>query len=180
MAEWTDDGACLLAHFDNADDLLRAVTRLREEGYRLLEGYTPFPVDGLAEALHFEERRLPRIALMGAVFGGAGGMLMLWYLNAYDFPINVGGRPLDAWAAFALPAFEMLVLFAVLSVIGAMLWFNGLPRLHHPLFDARGFERVSSDRFLLAVGRADPIFDAERSGRLLEELGAVDLEMLAP
>lgn len=166
----------LLAVFTDPDALLCATRQMRAAGYRELEGHTPFPVEGLDDALGVEESRLPFIALAGGILGGSGGLLMQWYLNAYDYPINVGGRPLDAWPAFAVPAFETSVLGAVLAVVGAMLWLNGLPRLHHPLFDAPSYRRVSLDRFCLSVRREDPCFDREATARLLEGLGASVVE----
>ena len=65
-----------------------------------------------------------------------------------------------------------MVLGAVLAVLGGMLVLNRLPRLHHPIFDAPHFERVTVDRFFLAIERGDPCFDDERTPALLERLGA--------
>ena len=166
----------LLAEFERPEDLLRAAERLRARGYRRLEGHTPFPIEGLAETLGFEESRLPFIALAGGIIGGIGGLYLQWYLNAHDYPINVGGRPLDAWPAFAVPGFEMTVLGAVLAVVIGMLWLNGLPRLHHPLFNAPRFERVTRDRFLLSIAYDDPRFDRRETRRTLEQLGALAVE----
>ena len=166
----------LLAEFESPEGLLRAAARLRAHGYRRLEGHTPFPVEGLAETLGFKERRLPFLALAGGIIGGVGGMYMQWYLNAYDYPINVGGRPLDAWPAFAIAGFELTVLGAVLAVVIGMLWLNGLPRLHHPLFNSAHAERITRDRFLLAVEYDDPRFDRQETRALLERLGAASVE----
>jgi hypothetical protein len=166
----------LLAEFDSAEALLQAAEQMRAQGYRRLEGHTPFPVEGLAETLGFEERRLPFLALAGGILGGVGGLYLQWYLNAYDYPINVGGRPLDAWPAFAIGGFEMTVLGAVLAVVLGMLWLNGLPQLHHPLFNAPLYQGVTRDRFLLSVEHNDPYFDRDETRALLEELGASAVE----
>jgi hypothetical protein len=166
----------LLAEFETPEDLVDATLHLRMQGYRRLEGHAPFPVDGLAEALGFEERKLPFIAFAGGAVGGVAGLFLQWYLNAYDFPINVGGRPLDAWPAFAIPAFEMTVLGAVLAVVLGMLWLNGLPRLYHPLFNAPHYARVTRDRFMLSVEQDDPCFDRQDTRQLLEQLGAAFIE----
>jgi len=166
----------LLAEFESGEALLRAAEQMRAQGYRLIEGHTPFPVEGLAEALGFEERRLPFVALAGGIVGGVGGLYMQWALNAYDYPINVGGRPLDAWPAFAIGGFELTVLGAVLAVVLGMLWLNGLPQLHHPLFGARHYERVTHDRFLLSVEVRDPCFERRETRALLERLGASAVE----
>jgi hypothetical protein len=162
----------LIAEFDSAAALVAAAKSVRAAGYRRLDAYSPFPVEGLAAAIGFRERLLPWIALAGGAFGGIGGYLLQWWLNGLDYPINVGGRPLDAWPAFAVSAFELMVLGAVLAVLGGMLVLNRLPRLRHPIFDAPRFERVTLDRFFLAVERGDPCFDDERTPALLERLGA--------
>ncbi len=166
----------LVAVFTTPQDLVRATLEMRKRGYRRMEGHTPFPVDGLAEALGFEVRGLPGIALAGGLFGGGGGLFMQWYMNAYNYPINVGGRPLDAWTAFSVPALELTVLCAVLAVVIGMLWQNGLPRLHHPIFNAAAAGRISRDRFLLAVEYDDPRFDRDRTRALLEQAGALEVE----
>lgn len=165
------DPGGLIAEFASVDDLLAAVRTVRGAGYTRLDAFT-LPVEGLAAALGFEERRLPYVAL----FGGLGGFLLTYGLNAFDYPINVGGRPLNAWPAFAVPAFEMTVLFAALAVILGMLVLNGLPRLNHPVFDVPGFERVSVDRFLLLVKSEDPRFSPGRTRTDLERAGALGVE----
>ena len=43
------------------------------------------------------------------------------------------------------------MLAAALAGFVAFLVGSGLPRLHHPVFAAHGFERASQDRFFLAV-----------------------------
>jgi hypothetical protein len=166
----------LIAEFEDVPALMAAAKGAREEGYTRLEAYTPFPVEGLARALGFRERWLPFIALAGGAVGGIGGYLMQWWMNAIDYPINVGGRPLNAWPAFAVGAFELMVLGAVLAVLCGMLMLNGLPRLYHPIFNVERFRRVTLDRFFLTIRSDDPRFDVEKTGRLLERLGAVAIE----
>jgi hypothetical protein len=166
---------CLLAEFDDADALFVAASEVRRAGYTRIDAYSPFPVEGLAGALGFRERRLPWIALAGGLVGGIGGYLMQWSLNAVDYPINVGGRPLDAWPAFAVVSFYLLSLGTILATLGGMLVLNRLPRLHHPIFDAPRFERVTVDRFFLAIERDDEHFDEERTPALLERLGALSI-----
>ena len=166
----------LVAEFDDLDRLVAAIRRLRASGYRRLDAYAPFPAEEVPEALGFRENRLPYIALAGGILGGVGGFFLQWYLNAYNYPINVGGRPLAAWPAFALPAFELTVLGAALAVVVGMLWLNGLPRLYHPVFNADHFSRATVDRFFLAVEVADPRYHPERTRGFLLRLGANAIE----
>jgi len=170
----------LLAEFESPEALIEAARRCRAEGYRQIDAFSPFPVEGLASAIGFRERWLPFIALAGGATGGIGGYLMQWWMNALDYPINVGGRPLDAWPAFAVSAFELMVLGAVLALLLGMLALNRLPRLYHPVFNAPRFERATVDRFFLLIESEDPYFHDERTPALLERLGAVSVAEVPP
>jgi hypothetical protein len=168
----------LLAEFSRPEQLLDAVRRTRKTGYRRIEAYTPFPVEGLGEALGFDDQRVPWATFAGAVIGAAVGYGMQVYTNL-DFPIDIGGRPLLATPAFMLITFELSVLFAVTFAIGAMLVLNRLPRLHHPLFDLDRFHLASSDRFFLVVFSDDDKFDRSRTRRFLDGLGPVRVDVVA-
>jgi hypothetical protein len=162
----------LIAAFKDSAALVGAIRSLRRRGYCQLEAYTPFPVDGVAEALDFQDRSLTSIALGGGLIGAVLGTGVAWWCNAWDFTLNVGGRPLAAWPAFAIPGFETAMLGAALAALGGMLVRNGLPRLHHPVFNARLYRRSEDDAFLLLVESADPLFDRTTTSETLWALGA--------
>jgi len=171
----------LLARFEGPESLLAAARRARGDGYRRLDAFTPFPVEGLGETLGARRFPVPLIVLLGGIAGGLGGFLMQWFASAVHWRLNVGGRPLNSWPAFIPITFEMTVLFAGLAGLAGMLALNRLPRYHHPLFDAPGFERASRDAFLLWVGADDPRFERERTARWLREAGAAEIvEVPAP
>src|SRR5919202_7104095 len=107
----------LMAEFDNATDLVAAARRTYEEGYRKINGYSPYPIEELSEAIGFHHTRLPLIVLIGGVVGCLTGYLMQYYLEVVDYPINVGGRPFHSWPSFIPITFEMTVLFASLSAV---------------------------------------------------------------
>ena len=130
------DAYGLLAEFDSPEALTAAAKQAREAGYRRLDAFTPFPVKGLAQILRLPRPKISWVGLIGGFSGGGFAFLMQCYTN-YDFPLNVGGRPLYAFSAFAVVMFELTILFSALSMIVAMLWQNGLPRLNYPLFGAR-------------------------------------------
>ena len=160
----------LMAEFDNPEALLVAARRARQEGYRRMDAYTPFPIEELAEAIGFHHTRLPLIVLIGGVVGCVGGYLLQYYASVIGYPLNVGGRPFHSWPSFIPVTFEMTILVAAFSAVLGMLALNGLPRPHHPVFNAPRFALATRDRFFLCIEVTDPKFDREETRRFLESL----------
>ena len=163
--------AFLVAEFSEPEPMLEAAKALREEGWRV-ELHTPFPVKGMKEALAFHDRTVPHAFVIGGVLGAVGGFLIQAYAN-WAFPLDVGGRPLIAMPAFMLIIFELMVLCSVLTGLATMFVRNGLPRLHHPLFDAERFHLASDSRFFVSVLLDGP---SESDGRAtLGRMGALSV-----
>jgi hypothetical protein len=162
--------AGLLAEFRNAEALCAAARAVRVQGYTRAEGYAPFPVDGLAETLGMRRGGIAPAALAGGLLGGGAVYFMQWYAAVVDYPLNYGGRPLHSWPAFIPATFEVAILGAAFAAVLAMLWLNGLPRLHHPLFEVEEFELASRNRFYLYLPARDPAFAAAKARALLDEL----------
>jgi hypothetical protein len=176
MAE--DRSYGLLAEFETPEQLVEAARKARDEGYRDLDAFTPFPVYELFPVLRLRDRRVLWLGLAGGVFGCALAFGMQLFTN-FDYPINVGGRPLYALSAFAVVAFELTILFAALTPAIGMLALNGLPRLHHPVFAAPRFYRASRDRFFLCVLATDARFDAKKTRDFLKGLDPASVELVA-
>jgi Alternative complex III, ActD subunit len=158
----------LMAEFTTPEELLAAVHRAREEGYRHMDAYTPFPVEGLAEALGFHHTRLPLIVLIGGIVGAIGGYLLQYYVAVVDFPLNVGGRPFHSWPSFLPVTFETTILVAAFSAVLGMLALNGLPMPYHPVFHVPRFALATRDRFFLCIEAVDPKFERDGTRRFLE------------
>ena len=165
--------AVVLAEFLSPEEMLRAIRGLRARGYQPLDAFTPYPVKGAVEALGLGRSKLNWLVFGLGMSGAAAAYLIQWFCNAYDYPLNVGGRPLDAAPAFIPITFEMGVLAA--AVGGLCLYFiaAGLPELWNPIFDVPGFERASIDRFWVAVDPRDRSVDPNEVERDLKELGAI-------
>src|SRR6266566_9981058 len=170
----------VLAEFDTPDELLAATQRAREAGYRQMDAYTPFPIEGLAEALGFHRTRLPLIVLLGGIVGGVGGYLMQYWIAAIDYPLHIGGRPLHSWPAFIPVTFELTILVAALAAVLGMLALNGLPMPYHPLFNMPRFALATHDRFFLCIEARDPKFDRAETRRFLESVAACEVFEVEP
>lgn len=170
----------LMAVFETPEQVHAAARAAREAGYRHMEAYTPFPVEGLAEAIGFRTNRVAMIVLMGGLTGAVLGYTMLWYANVIDYPLNVGGRPFHSWPAFIPITFELTVLFASFAALIGMLALNRLPKPYHPVFNVKTFERASQDRFVLVIESRDDHFHPHETARFLRGLDAERVEEVFP
>lgn len=160
----------LMAEFSGEKEILSATRSAYEYGFRKMDAFTPFPVDGLSQMLGQKNSVVPMIVFLCGLGGGLGGYFMEWYAMAISYPINVGGRPLNSWPMFIPITFEMTILSGALGAIIGMLVLNKLPEPHHPVFDAAHFERASTDKFFLCIEATDPKFDLVSTRRFLETL----------
>jgi hypothetical protein len=165
----------LMAEFESAEEVLRATRAARMEGFRDMDAYTPYPVEGLATALGMRRTRVPAVVLGAGIVGAAVGYLMQWWTMAVDYPIDSGGRPPNSWPAFLPVAFEVMVLVASFAALLGMLFLNGLPQPFHPVFKVGRFVEANAYRFFLCIEATDPRFDPEGTRQYLAGLGAKDV-----
>jgi hypothetical protein len=165
----------LMAGFADERSLLNAAARAREAGFRQLDAFTPFPVEGLSEALGHKKTLVPLYVLIGGISGGVGGYFMQWWAMAVDYRLNIGGRPFNSWPAFVPITFELTILTAAICALLSLFILNRLPQPHHPVFNAPGFERASTDRFFLCIEARDPKFDPQATRQFLASLGAIQV-----
>ena len=135
-----------------------------------MDAYSPFPVEGLAEAIGFHHTRVPLIVLIGGILGCVGGFFLQYWVAVIDYPINIGGRPLNSWPSFIPVTFELTILLAALFAFFGVLALNGLPMPYHPVFNVERFVNASRNRFFLCIESKDPLFDKEATARFLESL----------
>ena len=162
----------LMAECIEPDHVVRAARRAYRAGFRKMDGYSPLPVVGLAEAIGFKKNRVATIVLLGGVTGACSGMFMQWFASTVHYPLIIAGRPYASWPSFVPITFELGILFAAFSAVFGMLALNGLPRLYHPVFNAPGFDLASQDRFFLCIEATDPKFHLTQTREFLESLGA--------
>jgi hypothetical protein len=161
----------MMAEFDSATHLVEAARLVHAAGYKKIDAYSPFPIEGLAEDIGFHHDEVPLVVLIGAIIGGLTGYLMQYWMSAVDYPINVGGRPYHSWPSFIVITFEMTILFGGISAVFGMLALNGLPMPYHPVFNVPRFALASKDRFFLIVFSSDSKYDAAGTRQFLQGLG---------
>ncbi len=163
----------LAAEYESAEDVVEAAKALRAEGYTRIDAYTPYRIEELTDVLDLGRTRIPLIGFIAGVVGCAFGFIVQTFANTWDFPINVGGRPLFSVPAFIPISYESTILFAGCAIFFAMFFFSRLPEPWNPLQEVEGFERATVDRFWIGIDGRDPHYDAVRSPLDLGATGAL-------
>src|SRR5712664_248099 len=164
----------LLGEFDSPKQLMDAAKKVREAGYKHIDAFVPFPVEGLSHALGLGRKHdlVPLLTLAGGLGGGLTGFFFQLWVNMYAYPLNIAGRPLNSWPAFIPVTFELTVLGASTFAVFGMLALNKLPQPHCPLFTVPRFKRATNDGFFVCIESTDAKFNLAEATRFLESIGA--------
>src|SRR5450432_82047 len=162
----------VMGEFETAADLIRAAEKTRDAGYKNMDAYAPYPVEGLSEALGLRRSWVPFLTLMGGLGGGLTGFGFQYWVNVIAYPLNIAGRPLNSWPTFIPVTFELTILGAASFAVFGMLALNKLPHPYHPVFNVARFSRATTDRFFICIEATDPQFSVTESTRFLQSLDA--------
>jgi len=168
----------ILAEFETPAALLSAAEKVRDAGYSRWDVFTPFPIHGMDRVMGLKNSLVGWVSLMMGAGAFVSVVGLIWYANAFDYPLLVGGKPMFSVPMTFVPAYVMMIMGAAVGALIGMFAFNELPRFHHPLFAGRRFELVSRDRFVLLIGSTDPKFSPTATRQLLESLGGAHIETI--
>jgi len=166
----------ILAEYDTPDQLISASKKVREAGFEKWDTYSPFPVHGIDAAMGIKMTILPWFTLVAGIIGLVSAITMQWWMNAYDYPWLISGKPIWSIPANVPIMFEMTVLFSAITTLVGMLMLNGLPHPSHPLDQVKRFARVTDDKFFLLVQAADAKFDEQDTRALIDGTHPVAVE----
>ena len=168
----------LIAEFDSPAAVLSAAEKVRDAGYSRWDVFSPFPVHGLDKVMGLKNSRVGAFSLLFGAGAFLGTMGMIWFMNDFDYPILIGGKPMFSTPMSVVPSYILLVLAAAVGAFVGMIALNELPRHHHPLFEGKRFALVSRDKFVLAIGAGDPKYSETETRRLLESVGGAHIEII--
>lgn len=177
----------LIAEFETPGQVVKAAEQVRDAGFKWWDCCTPFPVHGLDKAMGIRPTILPIAVFFAGLTGTIAAFVLQSFTNASDFsvwalvwvtgyPFMISGKPFLSVPAFIPVMFELTILFSALGTFSMMFGFNGLPRLHHPLFRSKRFRRVTDDRFFVVIEARDPRFFQSRTQAFLESLEPISIE----
>jgi hypothetical protein len=168
----------IMAEFENPAAVMHAAEKVRDGGFRNWDVFTPFPVHGMDQAMGIKNSKVGWFSFIGGCTGYTTGMLMIWFMNAVNYRVPIGGKPMfSPFYAFP-PSYELTILFGSFGALLGMLFLNRLPRLHHPLLKNRRFALATHDRFYVVIETADPKYSEAGTRKLLESLGSKHIELV--
>jgi hypothetical protein len=168
----------LVAVFETPADIMHAAEKVRDAGFKKWDVITPFPIHGMDAAMGMGRSRVPAFTLVGGVCGFFTGMTMIAYMNWYDYPLIVHGKPYFSPLVAFPPSYALTILFAAILTIVGMFLLNGLPMHYHPVLKWDKAHYGSDDKFLLIIESADPKYDRRRTQEMLAGLGSKEIEEL--
>jgi hypothetical protein len=152
--------------------LIDAVGKIRNQGVKIKEVFTPYPVHGLDNALGYHYSNLPIAGFLFGMTGTIVALSMMIYMLGFDWPMDIGGKPNIALPDFIPVTFELTVLFCALGMTGTFFVASNLNPWSTPkMFDPRS----TDDKFVLAVDLASNTLSADQLASLLKESGAAEV-----
>ena len=166
----------IIASFPNTPSFFHAAEKVRDAGYKKWDTYSSFPVHGMPAAQGQPRSKVPVFTFCGGLTGFTLGTSIVWYMNMFDYPLIVGGKPFFS-PVFPFPVmYELTILLSAFGTLGGMFLMNLLPQHNHPLFESDKFLEVAGDRLVIAIESRDPKFDSTETRKFLESIGGTDIE----
>lgn len=162
----------LVGIYDDEDILLHAIQKVRKEGVKIHEVYSPFPVHGIDDALGYKRSRLPIAAFMFGLLGTSLALFMQIWMLGIDWPMIIGGKDYVPLPTFIPVTFELTVLLASLGMVATFFVASDLK----PYGKARIFDlRSTDDKHVMAVDLAKNKLTPEQLRSILTDSGASEV-----
>lgn len=155
--------------------VIEAARKVRESGFTKFDAISPYPVHGMEEACGIKRSGIPYVTFAAGLLGLAAALGLVYYTSVIDWPINVGGKPMFSLPAFIPIMFELTVLFAALSSVGAMFFLCKMPKIDPPVID----KDLTCHKFAIFIPENDTGYNAEQIEKLFKELGASEVKKVA-
>ena len=169
----------ITATFKTPDEIINAAKKVSNAGYIHFDVNTPYPVHGMDKAMKIKPSKLGFVTLVMGLSGAAIALLLMFWTMSVDYPIVIGGKPFFALPAFIPITFELTVLLATLSTVGAMIaLFFRLPDNQHPLHDTEYMKSVSADKYGVVIEAEDVKFDEKSVLDFLKTLNPISTEIV--
>ncbi|MGB0579025.1 MAG: DUF3341 domain-containing protein [Limisphaerales bacterium] len=169
----------IMAVYTTPADAMHAAEKVRDAGYKRWDVHTPFPVHGMDDAMGMKNSKVGWFSFTGGVLGYTLGMIMIYWMNAVDYKIVIGGKPMFS-PFYAFPvSYESTILLTAFFTLGGMAFLNRLPKLHNPLLKNRTFcQGATHDKFIVVIETSDPRYSSVDTRDLLSDTECSHIEYI--
>lgn len=158
--------------FLTEDKVVNAAYKVRESGYTKLEAISPYPIHAMEAACDIKRSFIPYITFASGFVGLLAGLGMVYYISVVDWALNIGGKPFFSLPAFVPIMFELTILFAALTSVGAFFYLCGMPKISVPPIDLD----LTCHKFAIFIPENETGYNFESMEKMLIELGAVEVK----
>ena len=152
-------------------EVREAAVAASQKGFEIHDIHSPYPLHGIEEIPAFSSSRLAWAGGIAGLMGFAGMLLFVYWTSTVDWPLIVGGKPMNSWPAFVPVMFEVMVLFTGITAVIALLTVSGLwPGRKQPVL-----KEALDDNFILILKEENGAFDQSEAESLMKLYGAVKI-----
>lgn len=158
--------------FLTEESVVKGARSCLDAGFKDFEAISPYPIHAMEEACGIQRSWIPYVTFLAGALGLGLGLWLTWWTSAVNWPLNVGGKPFFSLPAFIPIMFELTILFAALSSVGALFYVCGIPRVNPPIID----KDLTCNKFAVFVPETEANYDEKRITDLLKSAGASEVK----
>ena len=162
----------LVGVYDDDEEVLHAVTEVKNNGVKIEEVYTPFPIHGLDVAIGHPRTRIPIAAFMFGCLGLTCIVSLISYTMYFDWPMIIGGKNFVSLPPFIPVTFELTVLLSALGMVATFFIVSDMKPYKTPrTYDIRS----TDDKHVMAIDLAANKLSKDEIGQILKANGASEV-----
>ena len=162
----------IIGVYEDPDVLVNAVRKVKEEGIKIKNVFSPFPIHDLFEALGLKTR-LPVLTFIYGVIGTTATFAFLYWTSVVSYPLKFGGKPLNSLSFIIIMFVATIFVATLLTFMTFFLRQKIGPGKKVVMIDPRTVD----DKFAIVIEK-DPDFTADELSKIndvLRETGAVEV-----
>ncbi len=159
----------IIGVYDNEHQVIVAINQLKENGIKVKDVHTPFPVFEIFEAMELKTR-FPYFAFGFGVMGLSLTFLFLYWTSVISYPLIIGGKPFLSLAFVVI----MFVMTINITVVSSLIAFFIREKKGPGAADNQPHLDINDDKFVLVVTKVENEFS--KVTEILKNTGALEIE----
>lgn len=160
----------ILGVFKDEESLVSAFEKVKEKGVLPVEVYTPYPVHEILEGMG-NKTRISHAAFFFGLFAAIGVLSFMTYAAVYDWPLNYGGKPFNAFPSFIVVTIVTTILAITLLTLFT---FSARAKIFPGKTPVIVHDRATDDRFVMVIDNDSLGNNAESVSSIITEYGEIE------